>query len=583
MILQALVKYYEQLELLEKVPARGWSMANVSFALSLDADGDLINVIPLMVEEERSGKKTLVPHSMYVPEQIKKSSGIASNFLCENASYLLGIDKKGKPERAIQCFEACRELHEKILADSEDEAAQAVIHYFRNWNPGAAMDHEQLQEYLEEIITKANLVFMYKGELIHTREEIRELWRRYQTKQEEGEIMPCPVAGERLPAARLHPVVKGIRGAQSSGASLVSYNAPAYESYGKTQSYNASVSKRAAFAYTSALNYMINESPYRKQLGDTTIVYWAEGGEECYQDIMSAVCFEEGSEDLTEEDLDSIIEHLLNGETIDRNGIPLKPDKHFYIMGIDPNAARLSIRFFVQDNFGSILNNIEQHYKRLEIVKPEYLKWKRIPMWKLLRETVNPKSKDKVATPIMSGAVLRAVLTNTAYPAALINNIMIRIRAEKDISPEKAAIIKAYWLMHGKDENKEVLNVSVNEASKSVPYTLGRLFAVLETVQEKANPGINTTIKDRYYISASSTPAVIFPLLNRLAISHLKKIGRDKPGLRIYYEQMITELMGKIEMSDQPIPKRLGLEEQGIFNIGYYHQTQERYKKKEKK
>ena len=248
----------------------------------------------------------------------------------------------------------------------------------------------------------------------------------------------------------------------------------------------------------------------------------------------------------------------------------------FYILGLSPNAARLSVRFFLRNSFGAFLRNVQAHQQRLKIIRPSYDKFDIIPLWKLLSETVNQNSRDKSPIPNMSGEVLRAILTNTRYPASLLNGVILRIRAEHAITPGRAAILKAYYLKNPHpDIPKEVLTVSLNPDSSHIPYNLGRLFSVLEAIQSAANPGINTTIKDKYFSSASATPAMVFPVLLNLAQKHLKKLDL---GLRTYYDKQITAILSKL---GEDYPKHLNLPQQGSFQLGYYHQTQARFEKKE--
>ena len=262
----------------------------------------------------------------------------------------------------------------------------------------------------------------------------------------------------------------------------------------------------------------------------------------------------------------------------------MNPKNRFYILGIAPNASRLSVRFFLQDSFDAFVKHYQKHQERLNIVRPAFDERETLSMWALLRETVNPNSRDKSAQPQLIGEMLRAVLTGSLYPSALYTQTEIRLRAEKNINRGKAAMIKAYLLRNvveqQKDQThvyKEVLDVELNEQSTYLPYRLGRLFAVLEAVQQKANPNINTTIKDRYFNSGCATPALVFPTLLRLAQSHLSKIGG---GATVYYDKMITELLGDVTQS---YPPRLSLQDQGIFQIGYYHQKQKLFTKKEEK
>ncbi len=256
----------------------------------------------------------------------------------------------------------------------------------------------------------------------------------------------------------------------------------------------------------------------------------------------------------------------------------LKPEQPFYILGLSPNAARLSVRFFYQDSFGNLMKNVNAHHERMEIVRPSYDKFETIPLWAMLRETVNPNSRDKSPSPVMAGATARAIFTGGLYPAALLEQTMLRIRAEREITRGKAAIIKAYYLRNPNDDcPKEVLTVALNEASTNPAYTLGRLFSVYEAVQEAANPGINATIKDKYFNSAASTPATIFPVLDNLCQKHLRKLSK---GSRVWYEKQIMALT---DVLGEEYPAHLNLPQQGSFNLGYYHQTQKRYEKKEEK
>ena len=260
------------------------------------------------------------------------------------------------------------------------------------------------------------------------------------------------------------------------------------------------------------------------------------------------------------------------------NDEQLDPNMEFYILGLSPNAARLSVRFFLRDSFGSFLQNVRAHQKRLEIIRPFNDKFDMIPLWKLLSETVNQNSRDKTPAPNMSGEVLRSILTNTRYPASLLNGVVLRLRAEHTITAGKAAILKAYYLKNPHpDVPKEVLTVSLNPNSSNLPYNLGRLFSVLEAIQIASNPGINATIKDKYFNSASATPAMVFPVLLNLAQKHLKKLD---PSLRSYYDRQIVTILSNL---GENYPAHLNLPQQGSFQLGYYHQTQEAFKKKEEK
>lgn len=571
MILQTLTQLYEDLTLQGKIAPQGWSLAKISFALSIDEEGNLLQVIPLLVEKSLGKKTVLSPQLLQLPAAVTRTVGVLPNFLWDNSSYLLGVDAKGKPERSQQCFTAAKALHHTLLDGIDSPSAKAILAYFDKWHPEEAQNHPALADLWNEILKGGNLVFWFDGRPAQEDLQIRSAWQN-QYSNVEGAKVQCLVTGKPDVAEAVHPSIKGVTGAQSSGAAIVSFNAPAFCSYGKEQSLNAPVGKYAAFAYTAALNYLLADRENVHRIGDTTIVSWAEGADPAYNDFFDAFAFgDEAPEDLSDDDLKSIVKKLADG--LPCNEIPLDFNRRFYILGLAPNAARLSVRFFYNSTFGDLMKNVAEHQKRLEIVGNRFPV---IPLWALLKETVNLNTTDKSPSPVMAGSTARSIFTGTAYPASLLQATMLRIRAEHDVTPGRAAILKAYFL---RNKNtfcpEEVLTVSLNDASTNVPYTLGRLFAVYEAVQEAANPSINATIKDKYFNSASATPAMIFPILDNLAQKHLRKLDLPK---RIYFDKQISRIKNILGETN---PARLSLPEQGSFNLGYYHQKEARYTKKE--
>lgn len=585
MILQALTAYYEQLLRQGKIAAPGWDgHFKVSYELRLNDAGQLVDVVDLRVSETKGKKTVLAPRAMRVPARKSRTSGVVAQFLCDNPSYLLGADEKGNPERAVECFKACAKLHHAILDGVDSPAARALLAYFDSWDPAQTATHPLLAEQWKEITGNANLIFGYEAadhshSFVNDDPAIQNAWQaHYNDRSADSDMGQCLITGKYAPIERIHPLINGVPGAKSSGAALVSFNAPAFCSYGHEQGENAPVSEYAAFAYTTALNLLIADRNHCKRVGDTTIVCWAESAEPAYQDAFSLFLFgAEEASGIEEADVQAALRRLAAGQTVPFLEKELAPDQHFYVLGLAPNAARLSVRFFLRDTFGTFARNLQKHADALEITRPAYDNRKTLSVWALAMETVNRKERSPSPAPQLAGDLLRAVLTGGRYPATLLNGVTMRIRAEQDVTRGRAAILKAYYLRNSPtDLNKEVFTVSLNETT-NVPYILGRLFSVLEAVQSDANPGINTTIKDRYFNSACATPALVFPTLLKLAQKHLQKLP---DGKAVFYNKQITELAALVPESG--FPARLSLPEQGKFEIGYYHQTQKRFEKKNK-
>ena len=566
MILQALARYYDDLLQQGKISAPGWTKVKISYALDIGLDGQLKQVIPTR-QDETVGKKTVQrPQEMVLPAPVKKASNISSNFLWENSGYLLGVKQKEDSKRSRKCFDNARELHHRLLDSVDSSIAKAILAFFDSWQPEEAAQHPMLSGELDEITAGGNLVFRIEGTYPQEDSRIREAWDKARNSSSKDAVkMQCLITGQEDEIVAVHPSIKGVRDAQSSGAALVSFNAPAFCSYGHEQNYNAPVGKHAAFAYTAALNHLLSDRNSVQHIGDTTVVCWAEGAEEAYQNLAQFALFGQEMPGLTDNDLRAALKRLANGLPCDDLGVD--PKRPFYVLGLAPNAARLSVRFFLHDSFGKLMKNVNDHYDRMEIVRPSFDKQEILPLWLMLRETVNLNSRDKAPSPAMAGATVRAVFSGGPYPASLLEAVMLRIRAESSVTRGRAAIIKAYYLKNPhSDCPKEVLTVSLNEASNNPAYVLGRLFSIYENVQQAANRGIKATIKDKYFNSAAAMPASIFPVLNNLYQKHLRKLS---PGLRKYFDNQVVELKSKLGES---YPVRMTLAQQGAFDLGYYHQ-----------
>lgn len=596
MIINALYKYYETLlqDRDSGISRPGFSKAKVGYCLVLSREGRLLDIIDLRVER----RKKLVSREIDVPEQGKRTSGVSANFMCDNCTYVLGLgqkNKKEKKERLKECFEAFIRLHEKILESIQDEGVAALMRFLHGWDIACAAAHPVVVRHLDGLAEGSNLVFRLEGSegYLHERKAVIDAWDRYRSGQASGVKMQCLVTGQKTGIARLHPSIKGVTGAQSSGASLVSFNLDAFTSYGKSQSFNAPVGEEAAFGYTTALNYLLNSGKHRVRIGDTTTVFWAERSTNgLEEDLLGALFFpvqEDNGEKKENENgyrlvrdpqtvklLHDIFRKVKAGEPVSQGLIGIDLNTNFYILGLAPNASRLAVRFWHVDRFGEFLDKIGQHYSDMAMVKrfegePDF-----VSVAMILKETAPLKDPKKIA-PLLGGVLMRSILMGTPYPMSLYSTIISRIRADQEVNYVRAAVIKACLVRNRRFYNKrnEVeLTVALNEQNRKTGYLLGRLFALLEKAQEEANPGINSTVRDRYFGAASASPGSVFPILLRLAQHHISKAEYGR-----YTDRLIEDVISCIDR----FPAHLSLEEQGQFILGYYQQRQALYVKPEKK
>ena len=581
MILTALSRYYERLAQAEAVPPYGFSQENISFALVLSREGALIDIQDL---RDTSGK-TPRPGQLTVPQSFKRSGTKPPPFfLWDKSSFLLGVKRDQEAEQGFRVAErdhqAFREFHQEVLSPSDDEALQAVLAFLEQWAPERFSDPPFSGK---PDLLDVNFVFRLDGEqrYVHQHEAAHSIWTRL--LDEDTEQARCLVTGDIGPLARLHPAIKGVRGAQSSGASIVSFNLTASESYGHDQGANAPVSKRAAFAYTTALNHLLRYSPDNHQrlpIGDTTTVFWAEADDaqeaEAAESLYAMLM--DPPDDAQEADrLGSILEQAAQGRPLEKVDPQLHGSTQFYVLGLAPNASRLAVRFWYADTLGDLARHLALHYRDLVL---EPTPWRTRPaVWRLLYETAAQREAKNIS-PNLAGELMRAVITGRPYPRSLLATVIMRMRADGDISGLRAALCKAclnrdYRLGTGNIHKEVPMSLDPNETAPG--YRLGRLFAVLEKVQSDAVGSVNASIADRFYAAASATPASIFGMLLNKAKSHLGTVRRKRgEGLARHLEGQIGEI---IDGLDQELPRSLPLEEQGRFAVGYYHQRQALFRK----
>jgi len=571
-ILQALAKYYERIP---NVAEEGFQKQEIPFIIVLTRQGDFVG---LLDTREVEGKKKRA-RSFIVPKSVKRASGIAANLLWDNTAYVLGRPKPDKKKDVEKLLERAKEqqvsfigrIRDTFSDNLSDEGIKAVIRFLEKKDYEKLFNHPLWNE-IEE--SGANITFQLEGdtELICQREVVKKAILS-SPKDELTDSQICLVSGNPDTPARLHTAIKGVWGAQSSGANIVSFNLDAFKSFGKEQGYNAPVGVKSEFAYTTALNTMLTKgSRQRIQVGDASTVFWAEKKHEL-EDWFADI-FGEPAKGDSEQDNAAIKALFKASET---GAKPVLDDStKFYVLGLSPNASRIAIRFWYAGTVAEVEENIRQHFKDIEIEhaphNPSYLS-----LFRLLVSTALQGKSDNIQ-PNLAGDFMRAILASTPYPATLLSSAVRRIRAEHEITYPRASLIKAVLIRNARfyktKQTKEV-GMSLDTSNTNTGYRLGRLFAVLEKVQEEASPGINATIRDRFYGSASSVPVTVFPHLMKLKNHHIAKL--ESKGRAVNLEKIIGEIVDDIK----DFPGHLSLDDQGRFAVGYYHQRQDFFKKKD--
>lgn len=557
MILQSLHQYYKRLQEddAKKIAPEGFASQRIGFALQLSTDGQVLDVLDLRAHAEKGNK--LVPIFMMLPNLGKKrAAGIDPNFLWDGTPYVLGKDEKGKPERTAQCHEAFKALHRKLLEGSTRPEAKALLAFLESWDPEKA---ESLPHW-EELLS-SNMVFRVGNFYLHEIQEVRDAWVNH-SETDEGDSGICLVTGDTTDIATLHPVVKGVYGAQPMGAALSSYNLAAFESYGKKQNLNAPVGKYAAFTYTTALNHLISMKKQSLILGEATVICWAERPCRLEDELMAYLTEPQPQKETdiaSAQERASVLRRLGQGLSVEKAWPDLEQDVEMHVLALAPNVSRLSVRFYLQGSAEQFLRKINAYFQELALDRrfedePEFPS-----VWQIARAVLGPHKKTKDISRLGED-VLRAILSGGYYPEYLLPMCIQRLRSGDSLNSIRAGLIKAMLIRNHDCE----VTMSLNPDHPSPAYHLGRLFALLLGVQRKAiGPTINADIRDKYYGSASSTPAVVFPMLLRNAQNHIKK------GSAFGYDKMIRDILDKIT---DHFPSHLNLVQQGEFALGYYHQ-----------
>ena len=593
MLIKALCDYYDILAVKGSVLPAGYSKVNIHYKISLTEDGRIDELIDCqkdeLIELGNKTKKKKVPVEMVMPERTEKP-GIDANIAEHRPLYIFGLnldkdhlmpdDRTDKAKKSHMAFV-------KANLDFTENLQSPIISAFRNfllsWKPEEQTENELILG-LGKDYQKVGFAFCLSGEpdcLLHEDQELKKKWEKeYAGKAVEGDTArtaQCAVTGETEPIARIHSKIKGVYGGLATGSVLIGFNNDSENSYGNEQSYNSNISETAMKKYTEALNFLLGNNRHKAMLDEMTIVFWAMSSQDTYEDLFMKLFL--GQQDqMDAEKTDAMLKELLR-DASDANVTEerlqsldmIDPNVDFYMLGLKPNSSRLSVKFIIRRKYADVLWNIAKFQKDLKVTEDFHP----VALWQIKREMISPKSRNEKVNSAVISRLLESVFNGGMYPVSLLETIVRRVKTDDGsgkINSVRAGIIKACI---NNNKSKEELKVSLDKTNQTPAYLCGRLFAVLEKLQQDAsNNSLNRTIKDAYFASASTRPALVFPKLIRLAQNHLNKVKYP-----VYYNKLIGEIMDGL---NGEFPEILRLMDQGKFDVGYYQQNQDLWKKTDK-
>ena len=564
-MLAALAKAYASLP---DAPIPGYATQKIGLLVSLHPDGAIAGLHDL-----RSADKKRTARSLSVPAPVKRTAGILPNTLWDKPSYALGLSAT-PTERTAREHAAFVERQRELLGGTNDPGLVAFLRFLDSWTPERASELDLPPDALDQNVIFGLEEDRLRNVYLHDRPAARALFARDESGETNHPL--CLVTGERGPVARLHPSIKGVYGGQSSGGAIVSFNLDAFESYGHEQGANAPVSESAAAAYTGALNHFLQrDSGHRTLIGDTSTVFWADTTNGEISQLATAIfsAFVAGppkvDAGVEAKKVGAILERLREGQAIAKVEPELAKGVRFYVLGLTPNAARVSVRFWVENEFAHIARNMSRFFDDMALDPPP--PGPPPAIWQYVAETA-ARGKSENVPPNLSGEWTRAILAGHPYPMTLLSTILMRIRADGEVNGRRVAILKAL-LRRNFQLTKEEAPVALDPTNSKKGYLLGRLFATYEQAQSAAlGRSVNATIKDKFYGAASAQPRKVFPQLDKGSANHLSKLGKSRPGQRVNIEKTITAIMDLMDPNAEPFPASLGAADQALFGLGYYHQ-----------
>lgn len=593
MLIKALSDYYDILAADGKILPDGFSRVNIHYLICLTAEGKIAEIINYQDKVQIATgkgkvKEKWVPKAEEMPQRTEKP-GIDSNIVEHRPLYIFGLnlsdevltpdDRTGKAQKSHEAFV---KTNLKFFEDINSPVANAYKNFLKAWEPENETENEKLLA-LGKNYGKSGFAFCLNGYpdlLLHQDERVRRKWEQtYQIDSLEngsGKSAQCAVCGEEAEIARIHNKIKGVYGGLATGSVLIGFNNPSENSYGNEQSYNSNVSQKIMKKYTEALNFLLRSPGHKMILDDVTIVFWAMDTSGNYEDaLMAMLCGQSDKMNAAETEgmLKCLLESGKKGKISEERLKSLdmiESDVDFYMLGLKPNSSRLSVKFIYRRKYADLLWNIARFQKDLQISREVRL----VSFARMKEELQSPKSTSEKINPELLTKIFEATIYGRTYPDSLLETVIRRVKvdSDKEVNRVRAGIIKACI---NRNYMKEEFGVTVDKENCGQAYLCGRLFAVLEKLQRDASGiKLNRTIKDAYFASASSKPAIVFPKLMNLAQNHLNKVKSP-----VYYNRLIGEIISKM---NGEFPETLLLQDQGRFIVGYYQQYQSFFEKNEK-
>ena len=592
MLIKALCDYSAAANLCGDIEA--YYKQAIDFEILLALDGTVTAIQDLRKPIE--GTKRYITPELLLPEQRGNITVIYSYLIEHRREYIFGLEReKGKNSfKTIPGKAGKKSKHDTFcernlpfFEEIDSDICKAYCNFIRTWNPDLQTENEILLQ-MGANFDNARFCFGLDGSpeiMLHEDPRVKEnyqalLLEEQKEKQATQQTGFCSILGERLPICEMHDKLKGI----GSQAKLVSFGKDqtdrnAFYSYGKSLGYNCNISEKAMKQYTAALNFLLADNGHHKNFGDMVVVYFAMKQNDTAECDAFSLLFGDFASDQketvdqeTEKDLNQVYNYAKTGVLKDLSG--MDPDSIFYVAGLTANSSRICTKFVVRNRFGVILEHVAAHQKDIRILE----KQKPVSMYWIQKQLVSPKSKDaKVPPPLIAG-LFASILNGTRYPDALLATVIARVKTDTDETQQKKVNHIRAGLIKGclnRKAKKEEITMSLNLDNTNQAYLCGRLFAVLEKIQQDASGGnVNRTIKDSYFSSACSKPATVFPKLIQLSQNHLKKVEYV-----LFYQKLCGDIIDQLE---DAFPSTLSLDEQGKFIIGYYQQNKALYAKKEK-